>query len=269
MTLPRPQRPLAFSLIEIMVAVGLLSVLIIGLLAMFYQTQRAFRLGVGQVDVMESGRLVMENLGRELQETVAAEETNLVNIVFRRNDDLPPFLQPLPSARNEFRTNMLFDLFFMRKENDRWIGTAYRMNGGPAGDLYRLQYTGGNHDLRNLQSLFGAKLADPLPTALTDEPPFSRLVDGVVHFQITPCDRNGYPIVTPAPNARVAPGTPFYQFENDNLPAFLDLELGILEGPTYATYRARPTPQLKADYLEQQAGKVHLFRKRIPIRAAQ
>ena len=47
----------AFSLIEVMVAVSLLSFIIVGLLAMFFQVQRAFRAGTAQADIMEGRRL--------------------------------------------------------------------------------------------------------------------------------------------------------------------------------------------------------------------
>src|SRR6266699_2420166 len=57
-----------FSLLEMMVAVTLLLIIIAALLAMFYQTQRAFRLSATQVDVLESGRAAMELIGAELPE---------------------------------------------------------------------------------------------------------------------------------------------------------------------------------------------------------
>src|SRR2546427_12839187 len=56
----------AFSLIEIMVTVALLSFIVLGLLAMFTQTQRAFTSGMTQTDVMQSGRAVVETIARDL-----------------------------------------------------------------------------------------------------------------------------------------------------------------------------------------------------------
>ena len=47
----------AFSLIEIMVTVGLLSFIILGLLAMFNQTQRAFKSSITQIFILHQ-RLV-------------------------------------------------------------------------------------------------------------------------------------------------------------------------------------------------------------------
>src|SRR5690349_9405531 len=45
-----------FSLIEILVVVALLSVIILGLIAMFHQTQKALLSTTTQVDLLESGR---------------------------------------------------------------------------------------------------------------------------------------------------------------------------------------------------------------------
>src|SRR5688572_7407791 len=69
----------AFSLIEILVAVTLLSVITIGLLAMFYQTQKAFRIGTSQVDVLESGRAAMQLICRDLQQMHTSTMDNVTN----------------------------------------------------------------------------------------------------------------------------------------------------------------------------------------------
>ena len=51
----------AFTLIEIMVTVALLSFIILGLMAMFHQTQRAFRNSITQTDVLEGARALNAN----------------------------------------------------------------------------------------------------------------------------------------------------------------------------------------------------------------
>src|SRR5438552_855059 len=64
-----PSRALsAFSLIEILITVGLLSFIILGLLLMFNQVQRAFRSSTTQADILEAGRAVADMLARELEE---------------------------------------------------------------------------------------------------------------------------------------------------------------------------------------------------------
>src|SRR5213593_2982544 len=114
----------AFSLIEIMVAVTLLAVITVGLLSMFYQTQRAFRLGANQVDILESGRATMQLMGQELQEAYPSHIP-----------DVPNFeAAPFGSARLDMylstglRTNLLQDITFLSRRGDEWIGTTYRVD---------------------------------------------------------------------------------------------------------------------------------------------
>ena len=74
---PSPVTPRsAFSLIEIMVTVALLSFIVLGLLAMFTQTKRAFTSSMTQTDVMESGRAVIEMIARELEQLTPGHVNN-------------------------------------------------------------------------------------------------------------------------------------------------------------------------------------------------
>ena len=114
-------RLLAFSMIEIMVAVSLLAVIIVGLLAAFYQVQRAFRIGTAQVDILESGRATMSILSRELQGMAPTHTDTAMNFLvmpseptLRSPDAFTP--QKLPS--NAVRENYLRDICFLSKEND-------------------------------------------------------------------------------------------------------------------------------------------------------
>src|SRR5437867_6593815 len=78
-TLHAPRSPLsaAFSLIEIMVTVALLSFIVLGLLAMFTQTKRAFTSSMTQTDVMESGRAVVEMIVRDLEQLTPSHVVGL------------------------------------------------------------------------------------------------------------------------------------------------------------------------------------------------
>ncbi len=52
------ERTSAFSLIELMITLGLISFIILGLMLMFQQVQRSFRGSMTQTDVLEAGRAV-------------------------------------------------------------------------------------------------------------------------------------------------------------------------------------------------------------------
>ena len=73
----------AFSLIELLVVMTLLSFIIIGLLAVFDQTQRAFKTGMSQVDVLESGRATMDLITREVEQmaSLTGLGSNVVNFI--------------------------------------------------------------------------------------------------------------------------------------------------------------------------------------------
>lgn len=58
-------------------------------------------------------------------------------------------------------------------------------------------------------------------------------------------------------------------FAGDALPGYVELELGVLEPATLKQYQSlRDSPKAAEAFLKKQAGKVHLFRQRIPIRTA-
>ena len=64
----RNRKTSGFTLVEIMVVMILLSVIVLGLMAMFNQTQRAFRAGMAQTDQMEGGRMFNDLAGSALPE---------------------------------------------------------------------------------------------------------------------------------------------------------------------------------------------------------
>ena len=116
---------------------------------------------------------------------------------------------------------------------------------------------------------------------------YHRVLDGVVTLKIVAYDTNGliYFDNNPAslPNATaniggllvtnanlhvIYPG--FFGFRSDALPAYLDIELAVLEPSALAKFRAREEigPAQATEYLARQIGKTHVFRQRVAIRPA-
>jgi prepilin-type N-terminal cleavage/methylation domain-containing protein len=266
----------AFSLVEVLIVVALLSVMVLGLMAMLGQTQRAFRLGMAQTDVLESGRAATDLLARELQQVRPSYVKQTANFYAW----LPPFtplLQELPgldTANNkQYRTNLLEDLFFLTCENQRWTAIGYRVGtpDGGVGTLYRYMAPG----------LFPADLPAQLArfnnTPLTN---LSRVAEGVVHFRVRAFDTNGVWItsnfVSPSQGTNIfaklsslssaVPGEVIsYQFTSNAVPAVVEIELGFLETRTLERANSIADAATRRTYLERQAGRVHLFRQRIPI----
>ena len=104
----------------------------------------------------------------------------------------------------------------------------------------------------------------------------NRIVDGIVHFRVTPCARNGYPIVSdfgytnafyttnrffPRRLAAVAnadttanmyfPDHINFNYFSNAVPAYLELELGILEKQVLERYLSLPTnnPVVRQQFL--------------------
>ena len=55
----------------------MLAFIILGLVAMFNQTRRAFTSSITQVDVLESGRSAADIVTREMEQIAAASSTNV------------------------------------------------------------------------------------------------------------------------------------------------------------------------------------------------
>jgi hypothetical protein len=206
----------AFSFVEIMVVVALLSVIILGLMTMFNQTQRAFRLGMSQTDILESGRMASEMIGRELEQ-ITPSYINRITLPANTPpvpDCTPNFdswvanvcLQVLPGSdkgSEKFRTNVMQDVFFLIRENQTWTGIGYFVRTnlannaalpggfGPVGTLFRFETNNGLAEFqRNPRGMFAAfksVLSNP-----TTNDNISKVMEGVVDFTIRPSDPTGW-----------------------------------------------------------------------------
>jgi prepilin-type N-terminal cleavage/methylation domain-containing protein len=261
-------RQRGFSLLEIMVAVALLALIIVGLLAMFYQVQRAFRSGTAQVDVMERGRAGTSMIVRETQEAIAVQLEGITNmavvlpVVDLNNNPAPVTAAQQALPGGETRQNFLRDFFFLSRMNDEWVGTAYRISNAVSGvgTLYRLV----ERQTTNNPWFFASNFAIATPYNNTN---FRRVMDGVVHFTVELYDTNGW-FILPANNAY--PSALGYAVTNGMLPAYVDVELAVLEPIPLEKFRYRydvNTVQA-GTYLANQAARTHVFRQRVPIRPA-
>jgi len=278
-----------FSLIEIMVAVALLAVIIVGLMATFYHVQRAFRSGTAQSDVMESGRAFMGVITRELQEISATGLVSETNF-FSALRDGPNELLLSASPPVTYRTNQMHAVFFISRQNDDVVGTAYRVEtltrAGLAGTLTRFSTNITAQELSLAQTNV-AFVSSILQDAVLNPAnyPFHRVMDGVVHFHLVPYvnrgDINSYTnslLLTPwvaTTNEIVFNDNFSYAFLENTLPAALDVELAVLEPATYEKFKYRAQTESNSppypktfEYYDKQAPRIHVFRQRVPIRPA-
>ncbi len=279
----RRSRRDGFSLIEVMVAVSILAFMIVGLLAMFYHVQRAFRSGVTQSDIMEGGRALMSMVTHELQEAAATSTAFTTNLL----------ILPAPGTGNwgesstqnldsgSSRTSYLQDLAFLTEANGEWKGLAYRLdNQNGVGTLKRLEVTlpyesnpfFATNNLRQFSDEF-------FGSTLINNTNFRPVLDGVVHFFFTAYDTNGL-VQSAAWLKKVPYGYAFTNFTaeapdtigftNVVLPAYLEIELGVLEPSAVEKFRANNDVNAAngQNFLQRQAGRIHLFRQRVAIRPA-
>jgi len=246
-----------------------------------------------QVDTLESGRIVTDIMTRELSQMTPSYVSNGVNFYAQLALGAPGGFtfsrQELPGSPLPGRTNLLEELFFVTKTNQTWLGIGYvvltnRPNTAVwerpwagVGTLYR--FSGTATSGQNPAGLFSSYL---YTTPFTN---LSRILDNVVHFKVRAYDPDGKWITTTNQfatnrfgaviNAVVRePGVASYAFGESEyyllttnaVPASVELELGILEERAAERARSISDPVAREKFLAQQAGKVHLFRWRVPVR---
>jgi hypothetical protein len=261
----------AFSLIEIMIAMVLLTFIVIGLLAMFHQVQKAFRSSMTQSDVLEAGRSTVDSLRMEFEQIFpTAMATNnrvgpTTNFFAFVSPDFSMSLQQPVAGSPDPRTNVVQTMFFVGKVNQDWIGTGYQVRPDYAnagiGTLYRYTGTSSKVGAPNLSSNFLANLpAVGIPPTNSN---LSRIADGVVDFRVRAFDTNGVEITVtntgsplhlafPAlvngvrrlvtiPNSYGSWDTTNsqynYCFVSNAVPASLELEVAFLESHVLDRYR--------------------------------
>jgi len=272
----------AFTLVEILVVVVLMSLIILALMAVFNSTQAAFRASITQTDVLEGGRSVMALIKNDLESVTPSylNATNFYAAVVGNS-----FPQPLAGS-SASRTNVMEDVFFITRQNQTWKGVGYfvrtnlLLSGGigTPGVLYRFetnysvaQFARNSTNLfaafngvRNLGGLQLAANNNTLPAGV------SQVLGGVMSFKVRAFDTNGFWITANHANivaitTVTSPEVMLYTFYSNAVPAAVEVELGVLEDLTLQ--RVQSLGGLtQSNYLAQQAGKVHLFRQRIPIR---
>jgi type II secretory pathway component PulJ len=258
----------AFTLIEVLVVVVLMSFIILALMGVFNATQTAFRASLTQTDVMEGGRSAMGLIKSDLEEMTPSfgRDTNQAyglrfwpdgtgrsyvpvnfyasNNVNQYQSGSTPLTQSLDP--NTQRTNVLQNFFILTRQNMTWTGVGYVVDTTATNyfnPLYRFSMSTNvqaadpsglfNIFLANLPAFTGSPIS---PT----NPSMSHLMDGVVDLRVRAYDPNGFWMTNGYPfgytniarNVWFSPlewgEVGFYMFSN-TLPASVEINLGVLE----------------------------------------
>ena len=276
-TVPRA----AFTLVEVLVVMTLLSFIVIALMGVFNSTQAAFRASLTQTDVLESGRAAMNLITGDLRAMSPSlgGSNGAVNFYAGNNSvqlgsGATPLIQPL-IASSKSRTNLLQNFFILSRENQTWTGTGYFVNPtatNAINPLYRFSMSMSAAALNSPAQLYTSFTN----TALTNQQYWSRLVDGVVTLRVRAYDpdgvwlTNGYftPPRALVKNVSFAPidwGEVGFTMYSNALPAAVEIELATLEDRTLQRAESRPMGPLRNQYLAEQSSKVHVFRQRVAI----
>jgi type II secretory pathway pseudopilin PulG len=285
----------AFSLVEILVVVSLLSLIVLALMAVFNSTQRAFRASVTQTDVLEGGRAAVDLIVQDLRQlTPSGGTTNYtdgggnyhagaVNFFSLDNSYSPalnysPLVQSLPGS-GASRVNFLNYFFLLGRENNKWIGIGYAVNVTNSSPLYPLYRFYAETNLATPPlALFNKFLFQVNNGQWTN---LSHVVDGVVHLVVRAGDVSGYAMTNTyqfnagqwVTNKNVlfyppvqAQGEVGFYFYSNTVPASVELQVGLLEDRPLQRAESLPfNSPAQISYLQQQAGHVHVFRQQVTI----
>ena len=284
-----------------MVTVGLLGFIVLGLTAMFVHTQKVFRAGITQSDVLEAGRAAMDLMVHDLEGTTPSRIPTVTNFLSRYEADSTNSL----TGSTFPRTNVLSCFYFLNEYNHAWKGVGYVVAVPDAfiasykvGTLYRFEFPpGGYSEVASLETNSLEFKTNALaainrlvaPTNYGASPNISayltRVCDGVIHLRVKAYDTTGLAIsptnlplntlvVTNAsqrnafvefPPFNATLGMEEYTCTNNAVPAYLDLELGILDVRAWERFKAIPNATAQQAYLTRQANAIHVFRRRVAV----
>ena len=262
-----PRNCRALTILEMLVSTALLAFIVLGLTAMFIQTQKAFKTGIKQTTITDAGRTIIDMIASDFSQMSDPHFTNVWNAYTNNSGQTytnPPTLDWSLTGMNLFqvvssnngaivyRTNELDDIFTMERTNNTWIGVGYAVSNwftnsdGTAypgvGTLYR--YTtniNGPLSVTNSPLIYGFQSA--IYNNFTN---CHRIADGVVHLKVYAYDADGnedrvqlnplntsfqYPLV-------LQNWTNNLLYVTNYLPHSIDIELGILEPEAFEHARA-------------------------------
>lgn len=211
-TVTRIRACVGFTVLELLLAVSIMTVIVIGLYTVFDQTQKALRGTISQVDVLEGIRATSDLVGRELEGVSYLALPRYTNFYVARN----PLTESVPIvglSQNALLTTVIQDVFFHTRVGERWTAIGFwvgplRTNANltapiSVGRLYRFSTNITEGQIRGMAAPNNnAAQRNALLTAFHSNqriPLSAPILDGVVHFRIIAYDESGVPLY-PATN---------------------------------------------------------------------
>lgn len=284
----------ALTILEMLVSSAMLALIIVGLTAMFVQTQKAFKLGVRQTDVSDTGRSTVDELGAELAQLSDGVANGVAN---SQNFGVTNLLWGWEGNYKQIengvtvRTNLLQSIYILMQTNTGWTAVGYTVSnlapGLGIGTLYRYtsQTNGYYIDNRPLLEPFLAAFSPNFMSLCqqfdaTNSVRLDRIADGVVDLRIVPYDQYGNlmdsetnaagGLLSAGPWTNTLPHRSNLRSQSvsNSLPTSVDVELGIVDPDTWDHLRSLNNVTAEQNYLQSAAAKIEIFHKRVLVRAA-
>jgi hypothetical protein len=269
-----------------LVSTAMLSFIVLGLTAMLIQTQRAFKTGIRQNTITDSGRSIMDMIEGDLAQMSDAQNSggSNGNYFYGYNFywQLPPNVPTVISYMNAapIRTNQLDAIFILEHTNTTWVAVGYAVSNYPSmgiGSLYRYEISSNSLLPAITNDFFSAFNAGITSTNFPGNY-WHRVADGVIDLRIRAFDQFGnenFSYYTNGPGGFFGScGYPLYPkysyYPSNTLPNSVELELGMLEPDTLIQARALSgNPVALKNFLNTNSAlNMEVFRQRITIAAA-
>lgn len=294
----------AFTLIEILTAVAITTIIVFTLVSMFNTSARALREANRQTDVWEAARATFGILERGISEVAAGGATNRINL-FAATAPPTIHLGINNGTFGEVGTDLrLEDIYVLSRDNNDWLVNVYMAGRQQKSDLpttplrtlyrYQARYPAVNPDgtilpidyanIADSNHAFN-KALDALEQYLDDKAngvqpagDISVMADGIVHLRLVPYAHDGRAYTNNADLNLSQPeldslehyvDADTIRFWGNDLPASLDLEMFVLAPDRIQEFRAQTGSQKGVAsttlYLQSHLSSLELFRTRIPI----
>jgi len=281
------RRTRAFTLVEILTAVAITTIIVFTLVKMFDTATKALQVANRQTDVWESVRATFGLLRQNVGEVTTGNALERINL-FAANQPAE-FVGPFAMRRQ--------DLYILSRENNQWNVNVYLLGKDRLSDLdtvgvktlYRYQTNFPVYPPASAGQLgFDYPIVNPLhpfPIALEALDRHLAAVDsglepdgtinvmarGIVHLRLVAYAPDGRAftnsnLLVPPPPLDHYLDDDTLRFQGEMLPASLDLELFVLHPDRIEEYRAQAGPIAQGIYLTNHTSSVQLFRTRIPVR---
>ena len=260
-----------------LVSTAMLALIVLGLTSVFIQVQKAFKIGMKETQVSDTGRIIMDMVSTDLRQVSDAQVSTVTNLYWSWAGS-NQYVQYAGVGTGAVRTNQQDDIFFLVHTNTEWTGIGYAVSNSVnpcLGTLYRFAVSTNFH--LNPNNVVDNTLFAQFYSGIVNQSFGSNwhaVADGVIDLKLRAFDQNGndpfYSIDYNDPSGE--PG--LYPITSNNiiltnLPHSIELEMAVLEPDAIAQARAiAGNLHGVSNFLANAAAKVDVFRQRINIPTA-